>query len=58
MLKSRPLLTRFVALVLLPCAVFAVYTWRNLRASLPEDHGSFTVAGISAPVQIRRWLKR
>ena len=54
MLKSRPLMTRFTALVLLPCAAFAVYTWRNLRASLPEDSGSLIVAGISAPVQIRR----
>lgn len=54
MLRSRPLLVRFVGFVLLPCAAAGLYTWHNLHGSLPAESGTVAVDGLKAPVQIRR----
>jgi penicillin amidase len=52
--RSRPLLTRFVAFVVVPCLCLAFYVPRHLRASLPEAAGNLAVEGLSAPVEIVR----
>ncbi len=54
MFRSRPLLSRFVAFVLLPCAAAGILAWRQLRATLPAPGGTVTVAGVRGPVEIRR----
>jgi penicillin G amidase len=51
--KSRPLLWRCLVLLALPLLAGSVYTYRNLRASLPQG-GSLSVDGLGAPVEIRR----
>jgi penicillin amidase len=52
--RSRPLLSRFGAFVLLPCAAAGVFAWRQLRATLPASGGAVIVAGVTGPVEIRR----
>jgi penicillin amidase len=47
-------LTRFAVFILLPAVVAVVWSYRSLRASLPEGDGTLAVAGLSAPVELRR----
>ncbi len=54
MLRSHPLLARFVLLLALPGLVVTILAVRRLRASLPHDTGRLEVRGLAAPVQISR----
>lgn len=54
MFRSRPLLSRFGAFVLVPCAAAGIFAWRALRATLPPAGGTVSVPGVTAPVEIRR----
>lgn len=54
MIKSRPMLTRFMVFIALPLLILLWYLYSHLIQSLPPTQGQFEIAGIDAPIHIKR----
>ncbi|NLR20849.1 penicillin acylase family protein [Pseudoalteromonas sp. CO342X] len=51
---KKPLLSRFIFLILLPLVAFLTWLGFIALSSLPKTDGSFEVSGIEAPVEVLR----